>query len=395
MSGWILTINAGSSSIKFAVFSCEAEALDLIVRGQVDGIGTAPRFVAKDCDGARLNESVWEPVPEGQGHAVALGKIVDWLGRFAHGERLLAVGHRFVHGGPNYGAPVVIDETVLAELQRLVPLVPLHQPHNLAAVRAVAQTRPDLPQIACFDTAFHQNRALVSHQFGLPAELYESGIRRYGFHGISYEYITRCLGELDPAMGEGRVVIAHLGSGCSLCAVRAGRSVETTMSFSALDGLPMGTRCGALDPGVLLYLMRNRGMDATALEDLLYKRSGLLGISGLSNDLRVLEQSEDPCAAEAIDYFVYRIGQSLGSMVAALGGLDALVFTAGVGENSPLIRRRVCEDAGWLGVGIDHDRNERAERRLSPDGVTPSVWVIPTDEERMIALHTQGLVPGT
>jgi acetate kinase len=395
MSGWILTINAGSSSIKFAVFSCEAEALDLIVRGQVDGIGTAPRFVAKDYDGAHLNESVWEPVPEGQGHAVALGKIVDWLGRFAHGERLLAVGHRFVHGGPNYGAPVVIDETVLAELQRLVPLVPLHQPHNLAAVRAVAQTRPDLPQIACFDTAFHQNRALVSHQFGLPAELYESGIRRYGFHGISYEYITRCLGELDPAMGEGRVVIAHLGSGCSLCAVRAGRSVETTMSFSALDGLPMGTRCGALDPGVLLYLMRNRGMDATALEDLLYKRSGLLGISGLSNDLRVLEQSEDPRAAEAIDYFVYRIGQSLGSMVAALGGLDALVFTAGVGENSPLIRRRVCEDAGWLGVGIDHDRNERAERRLSPDGVTPSVWVIPTDEERMIALHTQGLVPGT
>jgi acetate kinase len=395
MSGWILTVNAGSSSIKFAVFSCEAEALDLIVRGQVDGIGTAPRFVAKDYDGAHLNESVWEPVPEGQGHAVALGKIVDWLGRFAHGERLLAVGHRFVHGGPEYGAPVVIDETVLAELQRLVPLVPLHQPHNLAAVRAVAQTRPDLPQIACFDTAFHQNRALVSHQFGLPAELYESGIRRYGFHGISYEYITRCLGELDPAMGEGRVVIAHLGSGCSLCAVRAGRSVETTMSFSALDGLPMGTRCGALDPGVLLYLMRNRGMDATALEDLLYKRSGLLGISGLSNDLRVLEQSEDPRAAEAIDYFVYRIGQSLGSMVAALGGLDALVFTAGVGENSPLIRRRVCEDAGWLGVGIDHDRNERAERRLSPDGVTPSVWVIPTDEERMIALHTQGLVPGT
>jgi acetate kinase len=289
----------------------------------------------------------------------------------------------------------VIDETVLAELQRLVPLVPLHQPHNLAAVRAVARTRPDLPQIACFDTAFHQNRALVSHQFGLPAELYESGIRRYGFHGISYQYITRCLGELDPAMGEGRVVIAHLGSGCSLCAVRAGRSIETTMSFSALDGLPMGTRCGALDPGVLLYLMRNRGMDAAGLEDLLYKRSGLLGISGLSNDLRVLEQSEDPRAAEAIDYFVYRIGQSLGSMVAALGGLDALVFTAGVGENSTLIRRRVCEDAGWLGVEIDHDRNERAEPRLSPDGATPSVWVIPTDEERMIALHTQGLVPGT
>jgi acetate kinase len=395
MGGWILTINAGSSSIKFAVFSREAQALDLIVRGQVDGIGTAPRFVAKDCDGALLNESVWEPAPEGQGHAVALGKITDWLGRFAHGERLLAVGHRFAHGGPNYGAPVVIDETVLAELQRLVPLVPLHQPHNLAAVRAVARTRPDLPQIACFDTAFHQNRALVSHQFGLPAELYESGIRRYGFHGISYQYITRCLGELDPAMGEGRVVIAHLGSGCSLCAVRAGRSIETTMSFSALDGLPMGTRCGALDPGVLLYLMRNRGMDAAGLEDLLYKRSGLLGISGLSNDLRVLEQSEDPRAAEAIDYFVYRIGQSLGSMVAALGGLDALVFTAGVGENSTLIRRRVCEDAGWLGVEIDHDRNERAEPRLSPDGATPSVWVIPTDEERMIALHTQGLVPGT
>lgn len=392
MSGWILTINAGSSSIKFAVFSPQGGALDLIVKGQVDGIGTAPRFVAKDADGGLLNESVWEPAPEGKGHAVAFGKISDWLGRFAQGERILAVGHRFAHGGPSYTSPVVIDDTVLAELQRLVPLVPLHQPHNLAAVRAVAQARSDLPQVACFDTAFHQNRALVSQRFGLPRELYETGIRRYGFHGISYEYITRRLAELDPALAGGRVVIAHLGSGSSMCAVRAGRSIETTMSFSALDGLPMGTRCGSLDPGVLLYLLRTQGLDAGALEDLLYKRSGLLGISGLSNDLRVLEASDDPRAAEAIDYFVYRIGQNLGSLVAALGGLDALVFTAGIGENSPLIRRRVCEDARWLGIDIDPERNDGAQPRISVTDSKPSVWVVPTDEERMIALHTQKLI---
>lgn len=394
MGGWILTINAGSSSIKFAVFSSEADALDLVVKGQVEGIGTAPRFVAKDCEGALLSEGYWEPVGQGMGHAVAFRKIWDWLSRYAHGEQVLAVGHRFAHGGSSYRAPVVISQSVLSELERLVPLVPLHQPHNLAAVRAVAQARSDLPQVACFDTAFHQDRPLVSERFGLPRELHDAGVRRYGFHGISYEYITRRLTELDPALAEARVVIAHLGSGSSMCAVRAGRSVETTMSFSALDGLPMGTRCGTLDPGVLLYLMRSRDMDAAELEDLLYKRSGLLGISGLSNDLRVLEESDDPRAAEAIDYFVYRLGQNLGSLVAALGGLDALVFTAGIGENSPLIRRRVCEDAHWLDIDIDPERDESSELRISVADRAPSVWVVPTDEERMIALHTQKLIAG-
>jgi acetate kinase len=392
----ILTLNAGSSSIKFALYEVAGEALDPIVKGQVEGIGTAPHFVAKDTGGALLAESFWEPTPagggHGGGHARAFKQIWSWLAGAAQGRPILAVGHRVAHGGETYAEPVRIDAEVLRELTRIIPLVPLHQPNNLAAIRAVAADHPDLPQVACFDTGFHRGRPLVSEQIGLPRALVERGVKRYGFHGLSYEFIAARLRDLAPEIAEGRVVVAHLGSGASMAALKGGKSVETTMSFSALDGLPMGTRCGVLDPGVLLFLMREDGLGVKELEDLLYKRSGLLGLSGISNDLRDLHQSDDPRAAEALNYFVYRIGQTLGSLCASLGGLDALVFTAGVGENDAEVRARVCRDASWLGVEIDEDANQARGSRISPEGAKPSVWVIPTDEEAMIARHTLRVV---
>jgi len=283
---------------------------------------------------------------------------------------------------------MLIDDTVLATLDAVVPLMPLHLPHNLSAIRAIAKARPQLPQAACFDTGFHNTHPRVADHFGLPWELYEQGVRRYGFHGISYEYITSRLQQIAPETAAGKVVVAHLGSGASLCAIKNGRSIDTTMGFSALDGLLMGTRCGALDPGVLLYLLKELRMTADEIETLLYKKSGLLGLSGISNDLRDLVDNAEPRAQTAIDYFVYRIGQALGAMTAALGGLDALVFTAGIGEHSPQIRQRVCLDAAWLGIELDQDAKARSERRISRPGASPSVWVIPTDEERMIARHT-------
>jgi acetate kinase len=293
----------------------------------------------------------------------------------------VAVGHRVVHGGEQYAQPVLIDDQVLADLARLIPLVPLHQPHNLAAIRAVSKSHPQLRQVACFDTAFHRQRPAVSERFGLPFELFEKGVRRYGFHGISYEYIVTRLKEIAPDLARrGRIVVAHLGSGCSMCAIHRGKSIETTMSFSALDGLPMGTRCGTLDPGVLLYLMRRDRLGVEDLEDLLYKRSALLGISGVSNDMRALQQSADPRARDAIDYFVYRIGQNLSALTASLGGLDALIFTAGIGENDAALRTRVCRQAAWLGIEINQEANERRKLKISVGDTTPSVWVIPTDE---------------
>jgi acetate kinase len=364
----------------------------LSAKGRVEGIGTAPHFVAKSSEGTLLSESYWEPVSEGRGHAQAFGQIWSWLEDAAAGREILAVGHRVVHGGETYRQPVRIDGDVITALTRLIPLVPLHQPNNLAAIRAVAAEHPDLPQVACFDTAFHRGREAVTERFALPYALFERGVRRYGFHGLSYEYIVERLRQLAPAVAEGRVVVAHLGSGCSMTAIGGGRSVDTSMSFSALDGVPMGTRCGMLDPGVLLYLMREDGMGVPELEELLYKRSGLLGLSGVSNDLRALHASDDPRAREAIDYFVYRIGQTLGALAASLGGLDALVFTAGVGENDAEIRRRVCTDAAWLGVELDPTANREGSLRISPDDASPSVWVIPTDEEKMIATHTLRLL---
>lgn len=388
----ILTLNAGSSSIKFAVYAVEGDEPVLTVKGQVEGIGTTPHFVAKATDGRLLAESYWEAVDDGQGHARAFKQIWSWLADAAGDRQILAVGHRVAHGGETYSEPVLIDDEVIGVLTSLVPLVPLHQPNNLAAIRAVAAEHPDLPQVGCFDTAFHRGRPLVTEQFALPRALLERGVKRYGFHGLSYEYIAGQLQVLAPEVAEGRVVVAHLGSGCSMTALLGGRSQETTMSFSALDGVPMGTRCGVLDPGVLLFLMREDGLGVADLERLLYKESGLLGLSGVSNDLRDLHRSDDPQAAEAIDYFVYRIGQSIGALCAALGGLDALVFTAGVGENDAAVRARICADAAWLGVVIDPAANAAGARCISPQGHAPSVWVIPTDEEQMIARHTLRVV---
>jgi acetate kinase len=395
MNDLILTLNAGSSSIKFALYEVIDEQPVPSVKGQVEGIGTAPHFVAKDVEGRLLSESYWEPVGAGQGHARAFKQIWSWLGDAAQGRPLLAVGHRVAHGGETYSEPVLVDAQVLKELTAIVPLVPLHQPNNLAAIRAVAADHPRLPQVACFDTGFHRGRAPATEQFGLPRALLERGVKRYGFHGLSYEYIAGRLRELAPEVADARVVVAHLGSGASMSALRQGRSIDTTMSFSALDGLPMGTRCGVLDPGVLLFLMREDGLGVEELEDLLYKRSGLLGLSGVSNDLRELHASDDPRAAEAIDFFCYRIGQTLGALCASLGGLDALVFTAGVGENDGDIRARVCRDAAWLGVTLDEAANRGRGPRISLAGASPSVWVIPTDEEAMIARHTLRVVRGT
>jgi acetate kinase len=393
MNEVILTLNAGSSSVKFAVFQARYSEPELMAKGQVERIGIAPHFLAKDAKGCLLAESYWEPVGGGAGHTLAFRQIWHWLREVIEGKRLVAVGHRVVHGGEQYAQPVLIDNQVLADLVRLIPLVPLHQPHNLAAMRAVSKSQPELRQVACFDTAFHRHRPAVSERFGLPFELFETGIRRYGFHGISYEYIVNHLEKIAPDLArQGRIVVAHLGSGCSMCAIHRGKSVETTMSFSALDGLPMGTRCGTLDPGVLLYLMRRDRLGVEDLEDLLYKRSGLLGISGVSNDMRALQQSADPRARDAIDYFVYRIGHDLGALTASLGGLDALIFTAGIGENDAVLRARVCRQAAWLGIEINQEANERRELKISVGDTTPSVWVIPTDEERMIAMHTVRLV---
>lgn len=392
MNHLVLTLNAGSSSIKLALYEAAGDRLTASAKGQVEGIGTAPHFVAKDPEGRVLAESYWEPAPAGQGHARAFKQIWSWLGDATQGRTLLAVGHRVGHGGETYAEPVLVDGTVLAELTRLVPLVPLHQPHNLAAIRAIAADHPDLPQVACFDTGFHRGRPRVTEQLGLPRALIERGVKRYGFHGLSYEYIAGRLRELAPGVADGRVAVAHLGSGASMAALRNGRSIDTTMGFSALDGLPMGTRCGALDPGVLLFLMREDGLGVEALEDLLYKRSGLLGLSGVSNDLRDLHASDDPRAAEALDYFCYRIGQALGSLCASLGGLDALVFTAGVGEHDAEVRARVCRDAAWLGIALDEAANRTHGPLISPPGASPQVWVVPTDEEAMIARHTLRVV---
>ncbi|MHC5113029.1 MAG: acetate/propionate family kinase [Planctomycetota bacterium] len=393
MSEMILTINAGSSSVKFAVFDAGAPEPELVARGQVEGIGTAPHFVARDAEGHLLAESYWESVGGG-GHARAFRQIEQWLPSVVEGRPLLGVGHRVVHGGTRYTQPVLIDDEVIAELTRLVPLVPLHQPHHLAAIRAVADVHPEVPQVACFDTAFHQDRPEVSTRLGLPFEMHERGVRRYGFHGLSYEYIASRLASIAPDLVRGRVVVAHLGSGSSMCAIRDGRTVETSMGFSGLDGLPMGTRCGALDPGVPLFLLGGERMPVQDLEDLLYKRSGLLGISGVSNDMRALRASDDPRARDAIDFYVYRIGQELGALTASLGGLDALVFTAGVGEHDADLRAAVCRDAAWLGVEIDEAANEQHAPRISAGDTSPSVWVIPTDEERMIAMHTGRLLAG-
>ena len=388
MHGPLLVINAGSSSIKFSGYAAEDQQEPaLLFKGQIEAIGTAPYMTAKNATGAIIAEKRW-PCGAKSDHEALFDYLFGWMRAHLGGRQPIAVGHRVVHGGTVFGAATRIDAPVLAKLESLCPLAPLHQPHNLAAIRAISAVIPALPQVACFDTAFHHDQPPIAQRFALPRALHDAGIRRYGFHGLSYDYIASALRERAPAVARGRVVVAHLGAGASICAMLDGKSIATTMSFTALDGLPMGTRCGALDPGVILYLLRERSMDADRIEELLYHESGLLGVSGISADMRELLGSKDSRAAEAVDLFVYRIARELGALVATLGGLDALVFTAGIGEHAPEIRRRVCDMSRWLEIVIDPTANERGDECISAADSRVSVWVLPTDEERTIARQT-------
>jgi acetate kinase len=391
MDDYALVLNAGSSSLKFCVYRRPAaEVWRLEAQGQIEGIGTSPRLSAKDGQGSKIAEdTLVTSVRDGRGATAALA---GWLRANYGGSRVLAVGHRVVHGGTRFAAPSVVTPAVLDELRQLVPLAPLHQPYNLAAIEAVMERLPGVPQVACFDTSFHRGVPAVAEVVPLPAQIRESGVRRYGFHGLSYEYIASVLPTVAPGIADGRVIVAHLGSGASLCALRGRRSVDHTLGFTALDGLCMGTRPGALDPGVVLYLVQGLGLSAKEVEAVLYKQSGLLGISGISNDMRVLLGSEEPAARLAVDYFVYRIAKEIGALTAVLGGIDGLVFTAGIGENSAEIRRRVIEASAWLGIELDQDANARRGPRISREGSRVSAWVIPTNEELMIARHTGTLL---
>jgi acetate kinase len=386
----ILVLNAGSSSIKVSLFGEGAGDLALELRGQIEGLYTAPHFVARDAVGHVIAERSWGNAT--LGHDGAIEFLSTFLTDRLGGRRLGGVGHRVVHGGREYAAPVRVDAATLKALERLIPLAPLHQPHNLSPIAQLLEREPKLPQIACFDTSFHRTNKEVARRFALPAELHEAGVQRYGFHGLSYEYIASALPRVDAKADSARTIVLHLGNGSSMCAMEGGRSMATTMGFTPADGLAMGTRCGAVDPGVLLYLMDERKMDARAIEHLLYNESGLLGISGISSDMRKLLESREPSAKVAIDVFVYRIRREMGSLVAALGGVDSIVFTGGIGENASLIRARVCEDAGWLGVELDAAANAAGTPRISMGSSRVRAWVIPTDEELMIARHTQRLL---
>jgi len=399
MSRALLVINSGSSSVKFAVYDTAPDArLQRIANGRIEGIGTQPRLRVWDGGGSALEDRrirvSADPV---QGPEEAFEQLLDWLGQHAQGRTLGAVGHRVVHGGTAFARPARITPDILAQLQSLSALAPLHQPHNLSAIQALATLLPGLPQVACFDTEFHTTQPWVAQAFALPRHITQAGVKRYGFHGLSYEYIASALPAHLGPLADGRVVVAHLGNGASLCAMQARRSVASTMGFTALDGLMMGTRCGSLDPGVVLHLISGLGLGAQAVEKMLYEQSGLLGVSGISGDMRTLEASAAPEAREAIDLYAYRVKQQLGSLAAALGGLDALVFTAGIGENSAAIRQRVCQDAAWLGVALDEDENlapAAGARCISAPGSRVAVWVVPTDEELMIARHTEAVLQG-
>ena len=391
MSDAILVINAGSSSIKFSLFVKRDEALDFFLGGQIEGLHTAPRFRVKSATGAVVGERRWA-TGEALGHDAAVTFLAGFLRQEFGDHSLAAVGHRVVHGGLDYAAPVRATADTVERLERLVPLAPLHQPHNLAPIRLLLANRPDLLQVGCFDTAFHRGQQELAQAFALPPEITERGVRRYGFHGLSYEYIASVLPQIDPGAAAGRTVILHLGNGASMCAVHECRSVASTMGFTAMDGLPMGTRCGNLDPGVLLYLMDELKLDSRAIEKLLYQQSGLLGVSGISSDMRTLLGSREERAKFAVELFTYRIGRELGSLTAALGGLDALVFTAGIGEHAAEIRERVCKEAAWLGVQLDPAANGAGGPRVTAEDSRTRAWVIPTNEELMIAQHTRRLL---
>lgn len=385
----LLVLNAGSSSLKFGVFPADGGAA--LLSGQIDAIGSAPKLRARRGD-QHFDEELPPVAGSACAHEDALVWLLDWLDAHLSALQLVAAGHRVVHGGSRFSAPVRIDDAVLGELEALVPLAPLHQPHNLRGMRALAAQLPDLPQVACFDTAFHHTQDARAAAFALPRALSDEGLRRYGFHGLSYDYVATQLPAVLGERADGRVIVAHLGAGASLCGMLERRSVATTMGFTALDGLMMATRAGSLDPGVLLYLMDHKGMDVAQLNKLLYHQSGLLGVSGISADMRVLLASDAPAAVEAVELFCYRAAREIGSMMSALGGLDAIVFTAGVGEHSAPVRARICELMGWAGVQLDAAANEAHATRIEAADSGIAVAVVPTDEEGMIARYTRELL---
>src|SRR5262245_2031158 len=387
----ILVVNAGSSSVKFQVFDADrGNELERLIKGQMSGIGTRPRLKAEATDGSLLIDQSYPPNDVAD-VATALAVAGSWL-RQTQNLALVAVGHRVVHGGPQFDRPVLVDKGVLAQLERYVSLAPLHQPNNLAPIRSILARSPDLPQVACFDTAFHRGHDALADHYAIPLRFYEEGVRRYGFHGLSYEYIADRLPQVAPQIAAKRVIVAHLGSGASMCAMANGRSVESTMGFTALDGLPMGTRPGQLDPGVVLYLMEQKKMTGAQIQSLLYGECGLKGLSGISNDVRELDKNPDPRAKFALDYFVYRIALNAGMLAAALGGVDAFVFTAGIGENSPSMRARIVERLAFLGARLDAKANEAGGPMIAAPVSMIGVYVIPTDEELMIARHTLALL---
>jgi len=387
MVSHVLVLNAGSSSLKFGMYERpERGSLALVAQGQVEGIGTRPRLSAKDeAGGTLVDQDLGADVRDG---SRALDQLAEWLSSRFDRDSLVAVGHRVVHGGQQFDRPTLVTPEIVRELSKLSPLAPLHQPFNLAAIDAVFDRLPGVPQVACFDTAFHRGHSAVAELMPLPWDLRAKGLQRYGFHGLSYEYIASVLPQAAPEIAAGRVLVAHLGSGASICALNDGRSVDSSLGFTALDGLCMGSRPGGLDPGVVLYLFQQLGLSAREVEDVLYRKSGLLGISGISNDMRALLGNVEPAARLAVDYFVYRAAKEIGALTAALGGLDGLVFTAGIGENSAEVRRRICEACSWLGVRLDTEANEASGPRITTRDSEVSAWVIPTDEELMIARHT-------
>ncbi|MBP2237973.1 acetate kinase [Sinorhizobium kostiense] len=390
----ILVVNAGSSSLKFQLFSIdEGDTLGRLLKGQLQGIGTRPRLLVHDARGQVVAENAFPP-GEVKDLAAAQDIVGAWL--IGHvGTPPTTVGHRVVHGGPLYSQPTVVDDQVLTSLEKFIPLAPLHQPNNLAPIRSIRRQRPDLLQVACFDTAFHRSHSEIADRFAIPEPFYREGVRRYGFHGLSYEYIAGRLRELEPDLQKGRVIVAHLGSGCSMCAMVGGRSVESTMGFTALDGLPMGTRPGQLDAGIVLYMLAEKHMDVKAVEHLLYHECGLKGLSGISSDVRELLASSDERARLALEYFAYRVAMAAGALTAAMGGLDGFVFTAGVGENAPAIRLAIMERLAWLGLDVDPVANGQGGLRISSARSRVTVLTIPTDEEQMIARHTLAVLSQT
>jgi len=392
MDDYAVVLNAGSSSLKFCIFRRpQNEAWDWASRGQIEGIGTAPRFSAKDGSGQKLEDRELDKSAMRDGRS-ALEVLASWLRSTYGGASVLGVGHRVVHGGAHYAGPTVVTPEVMKDLRELIPLAPLHQPHNLAAIEAVAERLPGVPQVACFDTSFHRGQPAVAEVVPLPRDICSAGVQRYGFHGLSYEYIASVLPQVAPSIANGRVIVAHLGSGASMCAMMDRKSVDSTLGFTALDGLCMGTRPGALDPGVVLYLFQSLGLGAKDVENMLYKKSGLLGISGISNDMRDLLGKPEPAAKLAVDYFVYRAAKEIGALAAVLGGIDGLVFTAGIGENSAEIRSRICAASEWLGIELDPEANSTRGPRISRANSRVSAWVIPTNEELIIARHTGRLL---